>query len=233
MSRSANLMRLQTIDTRIQIILNRIEEIENILNDDKELIQSENQMKDSENLLVESQKALHQSEFDVKDQQLKIEQTENSLYGGKIRNPKELQDLQHEAAALKRYLTVLEDRQIESMISLEEAETNHKLASIKFEEIQTNKNQQNNNLTFERSRLDLDLKHLYTEREVAIQTINGDDLDLYEKLRTNRRGLAVSKIIDHTCSACGSSLSPAVRQSAQSPTQIIQCPSCRRILYLG
>lgn len=231
MSRSANFMRLQTIDSKIQTFLNRIEEIQKIINDNAELMLSEIQMKDAETRLNENQKALRLSEYNVKGQQIKIEQTENSLYGGKIRNPKELQDLQNEAAALKRYLGVLEDRQIEAMISLEEAEAHYKIAVKKFEEIRLQKDTQLDNLSMEQEQLELNLKRLQTERDVVIQTINLSDLDIYEKLRSQKRGLAVSKIIDHTCSACGSTLSPAIRQSAQSPTQIIQCPSCRRILY--
>jgi predicted nucleic acid-binding Zn-ribbon protein len=144
-----------------------------------------------------------------------------------------LQDLQKEVGALKRYLLVLEDRQIESMISVEEAETNYKVAKEKYEELNTKKLQQTTTLSAERSHLDLELKRLSTEREVVVQTINVDDLDIYEKLRSNRRGLAVSKIVDHSCGSCGTTLSPAIRQSAQSPTQIVQCPSCRRILYSG
>jgi hypothetical protein len=37
---------------------------------------------------------LKQSELEVEKQRIKIQQTEASLYGGLVHNPKELQDLQ-------------------------------------------------------------------------------------------------------------------------------------------
>jgi uncharacterized protein len=52
-----------------------------------------------------------------------MQTSEASLYGGKIRNPKELQDLQVEIAALKRRTATLEDEQLEAMLAVEDAET--------------------------------------------------------------------------------------------------------------
>jgi len=231
MSRSANLMRLQTIDNQINHILNRINSIEKDLNDKSELKQSESQLLKSEKHLADNKKILRQAESNVKDQQLKIELTDNALYGGKIRNPKELQDLQNESAALRRYLIVLEDRQIEAMISVEEAESEHQEADQNLERIKAIRHFQNEKLQNELSQLNFDLKRLDIEREVVIHTIDKPDLELYETLRDNRRGIAIAQVVDETCGACGTTLTPAIRQSAQSPSQIIQCPSCRRILY--
>jgi uncharacterized protein len=233
MSRSSNLMRLQTIDSQIQKILNRIEEIEKLLSDNSALLDSEKQVSKIESHLAESQKILRQTEKNVKEQQLKIEKTNVALYGGKIQNPKELQDLQNEAASLRRYLNVLEDRQIEAMISLEDAESQHRLAINNYEEIKVHQQRQNEKLSEELAHQIIDLKRLNVEREVVIQTIDINDLEIYEKLRNNRRGLAIASIVDLTCSACGTTLTPAIRQSSQSPAQIVQCPSCRRILYPG
>jgi uncharacterized protein len=226
-------MRLQTIDSQIQKILNRIEEIERLLSDNSALLDSEKQVSKIESHLAESQKILRQTEENVKEQQLKIEKTDVALYGGKIQNPKELQDLQNEAASLRRYLNVLEDKQIEAMISLEDAESQHRLVINNYKEIKVHQQLQNEKLSEELAHQIIDLKRLNVEREVVIQTIDIDDLEIYEKLRNNRRGLAIAAIVDLTCSACGTTLTPAIRQSAQSPAQIVQCPSCRRILYPG
>lgn len=57
-----------------------------------------------------SQADLHNTRHDLKTaeaeaeaQKIKIEQTEASLYGGSVHNPKELQDLQREVASLKKH----------------------------------------------------------------------------------------------------------------------------------
>ena len=62
---------------------------------------------------------MKQSEAEVEKQRIKIEQTEASLYGGHVHNPKELQDLQKDVASLKRHLETLEERQLEAMLVVE------------------------------------------------------------------------------------------------------------------
>lgn len=233
MSRSATLFRLQDIDRRIQNIHTRILEIEKKLTDISQLNVAENLLLKSEELLSDTQKTLRLAENNVKDQQFKIENTDKELYSGKVRNPKELQDLQNESAALRRYLEVLEDRQLEAMIALEEAEINYQNAVENIEKITATLQEQRINLSKELTNLKDDLERLQVERNAVMQAVNNDDLDLYENLLGSRQGLAVVAIIDGTCGACGTTLTPAMIQSAQSPSQIVQCHSCKRIIYPG
>lgn len=233
MSRSAMLFRLQNIDSQIHNINNRIVEIEKLLKDKKILNNAENQVLITKEKLADNQKTLRAAENNVKDQQYKIENTDKDLYSGKIQNPKELQDLQNESAALRRYLEVLEDRQLEAMIAVEEAEINYQEAQENYVKTKSNKQDQHISLSNELSNLNDDLERLHVERNAVIQTVNKDDLDIYENLLSSRRGLAVVAIIDRTCGACGTTLPPAMIQSAQSPSQIVQCHSCKRIIYPG
>ena len=101
MSQSFKLYRLQQIDTNIDQSKARINKIDTILNDDKILNLAENDLVRIGNNLEQSQKELRKAENVVQDHQLKIEQTESSLYGGMVKNPKELQDLQNEVERLK------------------------------------------------------------------------------------------------------------------------------------
>ena len=233
MSRSANLHRLQNIDSQIQKNNARIDQINIILIDTKKLDQAEDRVMTIEGKLSEIQKKLRLAENKVNDQQVKIAETDKALYGGVVRNPKELQDLQKETAALRRYLEVLEDRQLEAMIALEEAETNKQSAIKLFVELKDKTKEYHTKLSKELSILMDAISRLHIERMAVIQTIDKEDLARYETLLSNRRGLAVSKIIDNTCGACGSTLTPAMIQAAQSPNQIVQCHSCYRIIYPG
>ena len=148
-------------------------------------------------------------------------------------NPKELQDLQNESEALKRYLSVLEERQLENMIASEEAENKLKSAQINLEEVTAQFEQQNTDLTQEQADLNQEVERLDTERQAAATGIPQEDIELYDKLRESRGGIAVSKVVEKTCSACGTTLSQALAQSARSPSQISRCDTCGRILYSG
>ena len=129
MSQPFKLFRLQQLDSQLDQGRGRLREIEATLNDSAALNQAQERASQAEAGLVTAQKTLNRAEENVQAQQIKIEQTEAALYGGKVRNPKELQDLQNESAALKRFLDTLEERQLEALIAVEEAELLSKAAA--------------------------------------------------------------------------------------------------------
>ena len=131
MSRPFYLYSLQKIDSKLDQNKNRLREIEATLANNAKLKRAEAGAQKTEAALDVARKALRSAETKVRDQRLKIEQNESTLYSGKIRNPKELQDLQNEVDALKRHLDTLEDRQLEAMLHFDEMENNH-YASLKI-----------------------------------------------------------------------------------------------------
>jgi len=233
MSQPFKLYRLQQIDLQLDQARLRIKEIDQILSADQTLKNAQHRAEVTGATLENARKALRRAEENVNSQHIKIEQTEATLYGGKVRNPKELQDLQNEAAALKRYLSVLEDRQLEAMIVAEEAEDEHQLALDHLAKVRAESEHRHQELTAERESLLLDIKRMESERQAATTSIAPDDLQLYEQLRKRLRGLAVAKITEKACSACGSMLSTSLLHAARSPNKLNRCDTCNRILYSG
>lgn len=233
MSQPFKLYRLQQIDSKINSIRSRFKEIEISLNDNSSLRAAQDQAETTSQSLQEAQKGLQIAERTVQDLQIKIQQSEATLYSGKVKNPKELQDIQSEAAALKKYLNVLEERQLDAMILLEEAELEHNKSESNLKSIRTNNAVKNLTLIEEQSTLVRDLDHLESERHVAIGSIPSDDLKIYDLLRKQKNGVAVAKVMDKNCLACGSTLTPSLLQTAHSPSQLTRCATCGRILYVG
>jgi uncharacterized protein len=233
MSQTFKLFRLQQIDSQIDRVKARLKAIETALAEDEDYLRAQQTAQQARANLESAAKALRRTEADVNDQRLKIEQTESTLYGGKVRNPKELQDLQNEAAALKRYRSVLEDRQLEAMIALEEAEGENASAEAALAAAKTEFEQKNSSLTEEQSALQNEAGRLVSEREAAASTIPPEELALYEQLRSTRRGLAVAKVSDRSCAACGTMLNASLLHAARSPSQMSRCATCGRILYGG
>jgi predicted nucleic acid-binding Zn-ribbon protein len=230
MSRSNKLYELQTIDSKLDQDRNRLVEIATILADNAEVASAQNRLKDANDLFEVASKSLRSAEAKVKEQRLKIKQTDAKLYGGRIQNPKELQDLQNESQALNRYLSVLEDRQLERMLDFDEKK--ELVASAQeFLQLTTDKSQiLHQDLIFERSEIAKEIQDLENKRISKKEDIAEDDLSIYENLRKQRFGVAVSKVNDRACSACGATLTAAQAQSARSPSQITFCETCRRIL---
>ncbi|HNT22822.1 MAG TPA: C4-type zinc ribbon domain-containing protein [Anaerolineales bacterium] len=233
MSQLSTLFRLQQIDSHLDQVKNRLQEIQAALSEDAVLKQALQTNATAEAFLNGERKKLDLAENEVSGQRIKIGQSEAALYGGKVQNPKELQDLQKEIAALKKYLGVLEDRQLEAMLVVEEAEAEYKKTDDAVKGVQASLVQQQAQLRGEQISLHEQLERLEIERQAAVAPLSPQDVALYEQLRQSRRGVAVARIANRTCGACGTTLTPALAQSAQVPDQIVRCPTCGRILYSG
>ncbi len=231
MDQTLSLYRLQRIDTQLDRTLSSLAEITKKLEDDATLRELNNNTVKAEADSQAAEADLRQAEESVRLERIKIEQAESSLYSGSVHNPKELQDLQNDIASLKRHLAVLEDRLLAAMLKQEEAETALKRARDASQAAQALWSQQHQNLCLEQESLEKEKQKLSTERSALTGTITASNSNLYDQLRTQRRGIAVATISDNTCDACGCHLTPAQAQSVRSATEMARCPSCGRILY--
>ncbi len=233
MNQVLDLFRLQKIDTRRDQISTRLVEIEKKLAEDQLLRQAQKQLKDAEQAVNHARQTLKLAEDAVQAQHIKIEQDTTSLYSGRIHSPKELQDLQQEITALKKYLIILEDQQLETMIALENAEELCAKAEENRRDVQAKLVNAHSTLVGEQYTLNKEYERLDTERLAIINTLPEDMHKLFDRLRLQKRGLAVTTVHDDYCDACGTTLTPAEMQIARSPGQISYCPTCGRIIYAG
>lgn len=231
MSAALGLYRLQQVDSQIDQIQARLKVIRETLENDLELQAATRQFTSADNDYADAQRALKQSEAEVEKQRIKIEQAEASLYGGRVHNPKELQDLQKDVASLKRYLETLEERELEAMLRVETSEKESQAAGSNLNHVQSKRSDQNRDLTQERELLHKNLDRLNTERQAVVRDLAQQQLGVYDRLRQQRRGIAVTTISDAACAACGTTLTPSQQQNARSTSQLFNCPSCGRILY--
>ena len=153
MSRPLNLYRLQQIDSKVDQADTRLKEIEALLSDNANLRKATALAARAETNLQTAQKEQRQAETKVKDQRIKIEQVEATLYGGTVRNPKELQDLQNEVAALKRFLDTLEERQLEAMLTVDDAKEGYQRAEVTLQKYRLQAENQQADLIQEREQI--------------------------------------------------------------------------------
>lgn len=233
MSRPFKLFRLQQIDTQIDRLKARLREIESILQDEQRITLARERWQTSKAALSETQSKLKEIEHTAQQCRIKISQSEAALYGGRIHNPKELEDLHNEVIALKRYLENVEDKLLEAMLLEEEAAVKEKECLEELEEAIRQKEALRQELLTEKGDIENKIAQFEVERAAAVTTILPEDLNIYQKLRETKHGVAVSKISDQTCSTCGSVLNKALLHRAHSPNEINRCDSCGRILYVG
>ncbi len=233
MSLAFHLAQLQKIDTQLDQLKNRLNEIERILNSNEALQQAQLENKAAGEQVLQAQRVLRNTEDAVQNQRIKIETSEAALYGGKIHNPKELQDLQVEIHSLKKYHTTLEDQQLEAMLSLEQVEGRQQATMERVSRVLAETANQSASLLGEQGQLTRTQERLQTERLAVLPQITPENIIVYSRLRELKRGMAVCQVEDGACKGCGSSLRPAEIQAARSPSQLVRCSTCGRILYAG
>lgn len=231
MSASLGLYRLQQVDRQIDRAQTRLEVIRKTLENDAELKTALARLEKAQSGHHRTLHELTFAENEVETQKIKIEQTEASLYGGSVKNPKELQDLQREVSSLKKHLTTLEERQLELMLNVETAAEELQAAKTDFESIQSRFGGEHQRLIEERSSFMKQLERFAEEREAALAPIASDLLHTYEDLRRQKRGLAVAEVEDGACAACGTTINASIQQNARSQKSLVHCPSCGRILF--
>ncbi|GAB4580785.1 MAG: zinc ribbon domain-containing protein [Anaerolineales bacterium] len=233
MNQAFQLFRLQQVDTQLDQAHARLREIDSILKNDATVRAAEEALAKATQELEGAKKELRKAEENTKNQRQKIKHTDEQLYGGKVRNPKELQDLQKESEALGRYLLVLEERQLEAMLVVEDATQSFEAAQKNLNMVRARQIETQSALHGERRQITQQAKQWLAERQATASSIPQTDLSHYDQLRKRRTGIAVAKVTDKSCSACGTELSTSYYQAALVSKELHHCETCGRILYVG
>ncbi len=233
MNQSSHLFQLQKTDTEYDRHHARLQQIEVELNENAALTAAQDDLNSIAKILVTAKQALTKIEDDIQKDRIKLQISESNLYGGRIKNPKELRDLEIEIDSIKKRIHSREDDQLDALLKVEEAETNHQLASGRMEEIKTRLIETQSSLKGEKTQLTKITERLLKEKEAAHASIQAENLVIYEALRKSKRGTAVAMIQENSCSACGTNIRPAEIQAARSSTGLSYCTTCGRILFAG
>jgi predicted nucleic acid-binding Zn-ribbon protein len=233
MSAALNLYRLQQADTRLAQAHTRWKSIQAALEDDSTTAAARESHRLAREARAQTEAALREAEFQAQATRTKIEQAESSLYGGRVSNPKELQDLQKDSESLRRHLAVLEDSQLEAMLAVEQAEQAEASTRAALDLVLASSESDRENLAKEQGALKAEIDRLESERQAIAQGIDPASLQHYDTLRSQKRGIAVAAVVDGTCNACGGPLTPAERQAVHIGQSLVHCPTCGRLLYAG
>jgi len=161
----------------------------------------------------------------------KLKEVEQKLYGGTVRAPKELASLEREAALLRRAKSTAEDAVLEKMMALENLQAQLGAKEKAFNQQEAAWHAEQHRLGQELSLLEGKLRELTQARQSLAQTVDAGSLGLYEALRRDKKGRAVSRVEQNTCQSCRISLPMAQVHSARTSPNLVFCGSCGRILY--
>ena len=231
MAITRKLHQLQELDKTFGSNLKALKEATGRIGDSREVEKIKTELASRLERLEELQKEQHTTEWQTDDLKAKIAVAEESLYSGRIANPKELSGLQQDVNSLKTRCGYLEDKTLELMEQIEE--TQDAVAGLKanLETLEARWHKEQEELTLEVERLKTVISELESRRKLLLGDVDSETVDIYEGLR-KQKGQAVVRVEQGICGGCRISLSVSELQRARGGS-LVQCSSCGRILYLA
>jgi predicted nucleic acid-binding Zn-ribbon protein len=171
-------------------------------------------------------------ERDIDQVREKAAGVDRTMYGGSVRNPRELMDLQEELEALGRRQRVLEDQELEVMEQLEPVEA--ELVSLRAERAELDDviGGLEERVAEAEAEIDEQLADLAERRLAAIAPVAPEVLDEYDRLRERLGGVGVARLVGDSCAGCHLTLPRVevdrIRHGEAGPT--VHCSECGRLL---
>lgn len=231
MNTSFTLFRLQAQDTLRMKMNARLKDIDRIIAADKEVSQANERLAEAQGINKSAESVLKELVAQVKEKKMKRELTQANLFSGKVRNPKELQDLQAETQALDRAIAKLEDEQLQAMMVLEETTRALRQAEGDLQKVMDRIASQNSLLIGEKHKIESEIPQVDAQRQALREQLDEATFTVYRNLFKSKSGRAIAEVNDDTCGACGVTVPPADIQAAKSPNVVAYCKNCGRILY--
>jgi predicted nucleic acid-binding Zn-ribbon protein len=224
------LYQLQTIELEIESREQALTQAMSRLGESQEVAEVRARLAEERLHLSTLNKKQGSLEEEIEDIAAKLEAAQESLYSGRIKNPKELISLQHEVESLKDKRNQVEEKALGIMEQVEQTQANLASLEIKLKEAEGRWQLEQQKIGAEVEQLKTMLSQLNSERQLALAAISPEVADLYQRLR-KQKGTAVARVERGTCCGCRISLSTAELQRARGD-RLVMCSYCGRILFL-
>ena len=233
MTIAADLYALQETDSAIDAAKASMAELEEQLGESEELIAGRQAVEEERDALKSLTGQQREMEWQVDDLRGRLSDVEGKLYGGTVRNPKELTSMQEEANILRGQFRRQEDELLDLMVRVDERQAAARGAEESLAEVEARWGEDQKELVSRKERLEDELAGLEERRQRQSGLMEAKALALYDTLRERRQGRAVAKVERGMCQGCRISLPMTILQKARSGFDVVQCVSCERILYVS
>ena len=225
------LIDLQNLETAIEEARRRIAaHPQRIADADARLAHAKDALESARQRLKASQEARREQEREAATFQSRLSKFKDQLSA--VKTNREYQAMQLEIETAQKELGIVEERVLERMmegdsLSAEIKKTEQALAA-RQKEVEAEKK----TLAEELITVDAALKDATERRQALVKSLPPKLVALFEQVSRARKGIAIAVATrDGLCSACHVRLRPQAFQEVRRNDQIIQCPSCNRILY--
>lgn len=227
------LYELQKIDVLSNKIGRRLMQLKELLTESDELKTAQAVVEKLEAEHKEWHSQQKEAEAQLETLATRIEESNATLMGGTIQNPKELESLQNSIDAMQRQQSAAETTSVEALYKVEELAEQLSAATAKLTSTQENWVSGQEELSEEETKLKRAYLHLKKQREQLSAEINDELLQRYDQMRRRKGGIAVATLDNDTCSACHVQLPTGILSTVRNQLESdILCPTCGRLLFV-
>lgn len=220
---------LQKIDSEISQLLKEKEEIPKRIEYFNNLIKgAKEELKKEKENIIDLKKRYKESELDLSGCEEKVQKYSLQLYSAKTNE--EYKAFLKEIETQKRLKEETEEKILQI---LEDIENSEKVIKEKERNVLEKERETNSKIEEEKSRLDkilLDIKEREEDRRTLTKTLEKNILEIYERIRRNKNGLAVVKIEEGRCGGCLNPLPAQLILEVKKCEKLHFCEYCGRIL---
>jgi len=184
-----------------------------------------------EKTLAERRAELKNAELETASLQTKRESVVQDLYGGRITNAKELDNLRLESENLAARIEALEERVLELMVAVEDLTLQVGEGREALTAFQAQYESEQRSGLQEYKTLRARLQAIQALRQELEGQLPPNVLALYHELRRSKGGRALSKEQDRLCQACHVRVPTNKARLLAARETVVVCDGCGRILY--
>ncbi|TEU04460.1 MAG: hypothetical protein E3J24_01360 [Dehalococcoidia bacterium] len=227
------LFELQEVDLEIDAKREALSEVMGRLGQSEVLDQARLSLAGDAERLVELERSQREQEREVEDMRAKATASEEKLYGGTVKNPKELASLQEQVVNLQRKMRERDDKTLDIMAEVDTSQQKVSLKRGEVAKIEEDWRAEQASLSQQQAELGAALATLEQKGKDLAGKLDASSLELYQALRRKRQGRAVAKVEQGMCQGCRIALPMSELQRARLGQELVQCSSCERILYVS
>jgi len=230
MSLASRLYQLQVTELQLREQRRRLQETQAHLDHNDDLSAAEASLSAVESRLKAAEKHQRQLEWEVEDLNAKIQGLKDKLYGGTVRNPKELVSLEQDVQSVKKHLSGKEELLLEAMDDTESIQAEATTLRQRVGELRGAWEEERGTLQELKEVLEAEVARLSGTRLSTREEIGPDVSQRYDQLAKSK-GLAVVKVEQGRCKGCNLTVPAGLWQRARAG-EMVECGSCGRLIYV-
>lgn len=231
MNRAKQLLQLQEIEDDLREKLTLLKKVQAALSDSPALRQARDVHGAAAAAHAGSRSVQRDLELELQELDEKIKRETERLYGGTVKNPKELENIRKEVESLQRRRADLDERALEGMEQVERAGDAVAEAQRALAVAEAEWRDQQGDLSEKEQKLKRYINARRRQREATLTHIPPADLARLRDIQARKGGKGAAPLRDGTiCGLCGVSVSASKLAHIHGGAELVLCGNCGRIL---